>query len=614
MEPKLFLTFVGVILTVINVLVWQSSFQYVKYSLILLHVVFVVLFIVTPKEDELILPKRGDGSKRYPSGKAQSTSVLHQNFDLVVVGSGSGGLSCAALQSRLGKKCLVLEQHETCVGGGTHMFTLSTNTKYRFDSGLHYTVPYSQELLWAVAGGPVAPVLFDRMDEGDGCFDKIVVGEEKCAPFRFKANEAHLPDLYAMFPAEKNDIDEFIRISNKVLVAIPFYFVSKFLPVSLQRIFMKLFAWWFGKYIAKTGHEVLTEVTKNPKLRAILAGQWMNTGSKLEVGSFLMTAAIFRGFSQVGGAYPRGGPEQMPRALVARIKAGGGMVYNRAKVSRILTGPDHTCVGVEMEDGFVIKCGTVVSAIGYTNTYGKLLDTKVFQSLKMPLQPLPNSAGFLMVNVGIDGSPEELDVGVANVWYNPATGAKGDDTLAALEQYFSNPLSQEAPLLITFPSMKDKDWPHKDKTCCQILTMAEYSWFKDHANEPAGNRSEAYQALKSKWEANFLRILIRLFPKMENRVEVSDVSTPLSIEHYLRDADGAACGLGVTPARFLDPEINCHLNMRTPISGLWLTGQDTLLCGVPLAQMSGVITGLRIGGFTGAIRLMMKSFKSIVLH
>lgn len=40
----------------------------------------------------------------------------------------------------LGRKVLVLEQHDDVCGGGTHMFT---EKGYRFDSGLHYTVPWS---------------------------------------------------------------------------------------------------------------------------------------------------------------------------------------------------------------------------------------------------------------------------------------------------------------------------------------------------------------------------------------------------------------------------------------------------------------------------------------
>ena len=52
----------------------------------------------------------------------------------------------------------------------------------------------------------------------------------------------------------------------------------------------------------------------------------------------------------------------------------------------------------------------------------------------------------------------------------------------------------------------------------------------------------------------------------------------------------------MTPNRFVDLDVIKKVDMRTSICGLWLTGQDTLLCGQPLAQMSGIFTALRVAG------------------
>ena len=40
----------------------------------------------------------------------------------------------------------------------------------------------------------------------------------------------------------------------------------------------------------------------------------------------------------------------------------------------------------------------------------------------------------------------------------------------------------------------------------------------------------------------------------EGRVVAVDISTPLTIENYLRSGKGAAIGLDVTPARFVDED------------------------------------------------------------
>lgn len=86
-----------------------------------------------------------------------------------------------------------------------------------------------------------------------------------------------------------------------------------------------------------------------------------------------------------------------------------------------------------------------------------------------------------------------------------------------------------------------------------------------------------------------------------------DISTPLSIQYYLRATQGGAVGLDVTPERFVDPQFREHLDPITKIPGLALTGQDVSLCGVTLCQLSGVATAFRLEGLCAAIRIVAES-------
>jgi phytoene dehydrogenase-like protein len=80
---------------------------------------------------------------RHPSHILQATASNNNNhdeetFDVVVIGAGIGGLSCAALCAKYGFRTLVLEAHDTA-GGVAHSFSRYTSasktTAFCFDSG-----------------------------------------------------------------------------------------------------------------------------------------------------------------------------------------------------------------------------------------------------------------------------------------------------------------------------------------------------------------------------------------------------------------------------------------------------------------------------------------------
>jgi len=108
-----------------------------------------------------------------------------------------------------------------------------------------------------------------------------------------------------------------------------------------------------------------------------------------------------------------------------------------------------------------------------------------------------------------------------------------------------------------------------------------------------------------------------VYPQLKDKVELADLATPNTIEHYLPTGSGSAIGLDVNGGegcRFTDMSTMKKLDMKTPVPGLWMTGQDTLLCGVPMAQAAGLIAALRIAGPVGASRLVWRSAWLLLSH
>jgi len=137
------------------------------------------------------------------------------------------------------------------------------------------------------------------------------------------------------------------------------------------------------------------------------------------------------------------------------------------------------------------------------------------------------------------------------------------------------------------------------------MTTNRFEKFKDM---PSGDRGEEYEKLKEQWQEKCLQLLFRMYPQLKDRVEFVNVSTPLSIEYYLREPRGGAVGLDQTPRRYTDWEVVKCLDLETKLHGLYLTGQDTLICGVTLAQMAGFLTALRIIGPLASARLLLQNF------
>ena len=93
--------------------------------------VFKKLARSDPATAELVTDgKRRDGVLKLVFSEEKIPSEL----DAIVIGSGIGGLSAAAILSKAGKKVLVLEQHSRA-GGTSQTFV---DKGFEFDIGIHY--------------------------------------------------------------------------------------------------------------------------------------------------------------------------------------------------------------------------------------------------------------------------------------------------------------------------------------------------------------------------------------------------------------------------------------------------------------------------------------------
>lgn len=498
-------------------------------------------------------------------------------YDAIVIGSGIGGLGAAALLSRLsGQRVLVLERHYEA-GGYTHTFR---RPGYEWDVGVHYIGSVHPKTMLGKFLGLISDgsLQWEPMDE---VYDRIIIGDNH---YDLPAGRQNLKrQLTEYFPEETKAIEAYFRLIREAAAASGPYFLSKLLPPLLAQVLRPRLLEPFYRFSRRTTREVLEELTDNQRLIAVLTGQWGDYGLPPAESSFAMHAMLVTHYIH-GAVYPVGGSRRIAEAIVPVIEASGGQVLVRAEVEEILVEAGRA-TGVRMTDGRTIHAPTVISSAGVFNTFERLLSPSLAQAHDLParLQTIQPSAAHLCLYLGLEHTAEELGLEKTNLWIYP-----GDDIEARLHRAYEDP-EQELPLIyISFPSAKDPDFTRRfpGKATIEMITVAPVSWFKKWRGTDWKNRGEGYEAFKESISRRLLEELYRQLPQLRGKVDHCELSTPLTTQHFMNYQDGEIYGIDHSPARFEQE----FLRPRTPISGLYLTGQDIATCGIAGALFGGVLT------------------------
>jgi len=528
-------------------------------------------------------------------GHRYRPSRLNGPYDALIIGSGIGGLTTAALLSELGWRVAVLEQHYTA-GGATHSYE---RNGYEWDVGVHYIgdmggATMSRRLMDFLTQGTVAwapmDAHYDRFFIGDRTYDAVA------GPAEFRDN------LLAHFPREAVAIDRYLELLREVSRGMRTFTLDRTLPAWAAMLAGPILRRRLPRTFQRTTWEVLSDITSDPELIAVLTGQWGDLGLPPKRSSFVVQALIARHYLH-GGFYPVGGAWRIGEAILPRIRAPGGEVFTYARVDEVLL-RDGKVSGVRMADGHVIDCRVVISDAGAINTFTKLLPPQVVQqhgydSLLRTVKP---SIGHLGVYIGLQGTAQELGLPKTNYWIYPG----GNDYDGALDRFLRDPHGPFPVVYVSFPSAKDPSFEqrHPGRSTIEIVAPAPYEIFEQWAGSTWGKRGDDYDALKQSYGERLLEHLYDKVPQVRGRVDYWEVSTPLSMQHFCGYGRGELYGLDHDPERLRQD----WLRPRTRIKGLWLTGQDVMSCGVAGAMMGGMASAAAIAGPRRMVPVMKRIF------
>jgi len=469
-------------------------------------------------------------------------------YDVIIVGSGIGGLACGALLSKRGYKVLVLEQHYQ-VGGYCSSFK---RNGFVFNTGVE-----DVSGLWEK--GPLTHLLCELGLKKDDLFVKNITKYIfRGRDIKAKNLEEFIKLLLEMFPDERENIPAFFNEARKAYEEC--YKDTEVYGTPLPgELIVKAFGErklleyprqhpHYQDWANKTYKQKLDEHFKNEDLKTLLCAQlgYIGTEPEKTLASSALGACI--SFNLYGGYFPKGGAQRFADSFKDFIESHGGNVLVNHKVDKILV-EDREVRGVKVGDKN-FKAPIVVANANAKTTFIELvgednLDKEFIEYIK----GLKMSPSVFMVFLGVYMDLLDYPTLIKN-------------------------LDQDCEVVIN--SNADLSLAPKDKASITILGDADYHDFPERG-------TEEYLQKKKEFAEMLIQKAEKVIPDLSKYILVQDAATPKTFERYTSMPEGALYSfdqsMGVKRPYF-----------RTPIKGLYLASASTFPGGgIEGATISGMI-------------------------
>jgi phytoene dehydrogenase-like protein len=496
------------------------------------------------------------------------TGQIREDWEMknvIIIGSGIGGLIAGNLLARKGHKVTIFEAH-SMPGGYTAGFY---RKGYYFESG---TLSFE-----ASASVFKAMKDIEVLEKIDFVKQKIrFVSEE------FDGTPENYNDykkmIYSAFPSDKEkldaaflDLDKIVDLMGNVDEPMPFLYSG-----------------------LKMLKSMLPYILSAPKQIKLLKLYGSMTSSEFAARYFEKDSKLFKQFSGFG--YPdmpaifgtglsamltdlwtvKGGMQSWADILAENFKKLGGDLKLNSYVDMIIT-KDRSAVGVSCKNT-VFDAEYVISAGDYKKTILKLLDDKslIPQVLQDNISRAAVSEGFFTVYLGLNMSNEELgkymkvnhvfslDYKLGYSIYNTEDGEFFNKTSVSLYS----------------PSMVNPQHAPKGKSSLMLQTIVPYRWMN---NWGSGDK-EVYRQLKEKAMNAMIDSASRLIHGLKEYIEYKDAATPLTYERFTHNTDGASSSWSWNPKKKFYKN-TMSVNIETPVKKLYI----------------GSCWAMQIGGVPGAL-------------
>lgn len=494
---------------------------------------------------------------------------LKEKYDVVIVGSGLGGLVSAIILAKEGKSVCVLEKNQQY---GGNLQTFSRN-KTIFDTGVHYIGGLSEgQNLYQYFKylGIMDDIELKKLDE-DG-FDIITFDDDSVEYKHGQGYDNFIKGLVSQFPDEEKGILEYCDKLKETCSKFPLYNVELGKPYYDDTEVFELFA-----------KEYIDSITTNKKLRAVLGGSNLLYAGEANRTPFYVHALSVNSYIQSSYRCVNGG-SQITKALLKRLREAGGEAYKRHEVVDFEV-VDKRVTSAITANGKVIKGGLFISNIEPKLTIKMAGEGNFRKSYVSRIEDIESTiAAFTLYLVLKPGTFKYLN---KNYYHH-----KDPDEVWDVHNYSEE--NWPKAYMVSMGVKKNANEYGDNLAAMTYMSFDEMQPWLGTFNTAAdqNERGESYEEFKRLKEEQFIVELEKKFPNIRDCIEAVYSSTPLSYRDYIGCNRGSMYGY----VKDANNSLKSFVSARTKINNLFFTGQSLNMHGILGVTISGVVTCSNILG------------------
>ncbi len=492
---------------------------------------------------------------------------MKKHYDVVVIGSGLGGLVSAVILAKEGYSVCVLEKNNQ-YGGNLQTFV---RDKTVFDTGIHY--------IGGLGEGQNLNQYFKYIGIMDGLNLKKM-DEDGYDLISFEDNEQEFPhaqgydnfkkQLIQSFPDEKEAIEKYCKAIVETCDKFPLYNLKS-----------------EGKYdndvLTINAKEFIDSLTENKVLRSVLAGSNFLYAGLGDKSPFYVHALTVNTFMQSAWRCINGG-SQITKQLIKQLKKYNGVAFKYKEVLQ-LDVVDNRVTTARMKDGLSVSARYFISNIEPKTT------------LKMAGEDHFRKA-FVNRISSLEGGVSAFSLYVV---FKPKTFKYLNHNYYHFKHYDEVWTSQDyteenwpKSFLASMNATKKEDGWAEGMTFITYMKFSDVEIWKDTFNTIAdeNERGESYEDFKTRKANRFLEEIERKFPGIKDCIKSVHTSTPLSYRDYIGGHNGNMYGY----EKDSNNPMKTFIPSKTKLDNLYLTGQSINMHGVLGVTIGAVVTCSEILG------------------